>query len=138
MKFEVMHEEDTKVFNALVEGVRQHIHEQMGDEGPKPLTLVARDEDGSLLGGVSGRTIYRNFLIEVVWVTKHCRGTGLGRKLMEMAELEARKRGCLLAQLDTLSIQAPVFYQKLGFELAGVVPEFPGSPERYFLMKQYL
>ncbi|ABV37309.1 GCN5-related N-acetyltransferase [Shewanella sediminis HAW-EB3] len=137
MKFQVINEEDPVLVNELVDGVRVHVHEQLGDELTLPLSVISRDDNGELIGGVSGRTIYRNFLIGVVWVDKKYRGTGLGRQLMELAEDEAIGRGCLVSQVDTLSIQAPVFYQKLGFEIIGSVPEFPGSPARYFLMKTY-
>jgi GNAT superfamily N-acetyltransferase len=137
MKFQVINEQEPTIFNALIEGVREHIHEQIGNEAAQPLMLTVRDESDQLIGGISGRTIYRNFLIDVVWVAKKHRGAGLGRELMLMAELEAKNRGCLIAQLDTLSIQAPIFYQKIGFELAGVIPEFSGSPARYFLMKKF-
>ncbi|QQX82449.1 GNAT family N-acetyltransferase [Shewanella sp. KX20019] len=137
MNIEVIHSEDKAVFDALVTGVRQHRYDNMGDEETIPLSVVARGEAGELIGGVSGRTIYNNFLIEVVWVEKSARGTGLGRRLMLRAEEEAKKRGCLAAQLDTLSFQAPMFYRKLGFESVGVVPGFPGSPERYFMLKKY-
>ncbi|WP_065187977.1 GNAT family N-acetyltransferase [Shewanella woodyi] len=135
MKFQVINEEAPLLVNALVEGVRQHLHDQIGDEATQPLTVVAHDDNGELIGGVSGRSIYGNFLIEVVWVDKRYRGTGLGRKLMASAEVQAIGRGCKVSQVDTLSIQAPLFYQKLGFKIVGEIPEFPGSPGRYFLMK---
>jgi len=99
-----------------------------------PLTVIARDENGKLIGGVDGRTIYKNFLINVVWVDDQTRGTGLGHKLMALAEAEAKQRGCLVAQVDTLSIQAPVFYEKQGFEIIGTVTT---PPQRIFLMKKY-
>ncbi|ACJ30824.1 GCN5-like N-acetyltransferase [Shewanella piezotolerans WP3] len=137
MKIEVLHSEDRNVFDALVAGLRLHRNENMGDEDTKPLSVVARDDAGNIIGGVTGRSIYKNFLIEVVWVDKAARGTGLGRQLMEQAEEQAKQRGCLVAQLDTLSFQAPQFYQKLGFEVVGTVPEFAGSPARYFMLKKY-
>lgn len=65
------------------------------------------------------------------------RGTGLGRQLMQQAEIEAIKRGCKAAQLDTLSFQAPLFYQKLGFEIFGQVEAIAASPARYFMLKKY-
>ena len=135
--FEVIHQDNTEVFNTLVRGVREHRFEQMGPEDTEPLSVVSRDEQGIILGGVAGRTIYRNFLIEVLWVDKATRGSGLGRQLMALAEIEAKKRGCVLAQVDTLDYQAPAFYQKMGFEVVGSVAAFPGSPERFFLTKRY-
>ena len=40
---------------------------------------------------------------------------------MEIAEKEAKERGCIAAQVDTLSMQAPDFYKKLGFEVKGKI-----------------
>lgn len=137
MKIEVLKEGDSAVFDALVSGVRAYNFENMGPEVSSPLSVIAREKNGALVGGVAGRTIYRQFLIEVAWVDKASRGTGLGRRLMELAEDEARLRGCLAAQVDTLSFQGPVFYGKLGFEVVGKVSGIPESPDRYFLMKKY-
>ncbi|MCG9728246.1 GNAT family N-acetyltransferase [Shewanella sp. Isolate13] len=137
VKVDVLHNEDLSVFDALVDGVRQHNFAHMGPETSKPLAVVAHDDSGKLIGGVAGRTIYDNFLINVVWVDENARGSGLGRDLMQRAEIEAKQRDCTMAQVDTLSFQAPVFYQKLGFEIIGTVPSTAKSPERYFLLKKF-
>ncbi|MCZ4338856.1 GNAT family N-acetyltransferase [Shewanella colwelliana] len=137
MTFEVIHEEDAQVFDTLVAGVRQHNIEHISAETSQPLSVVSRDEAGNIIGGVSGRTVYKNFLIGVLWVDKVARGTGLGRQLMALAEAEAKQRGCVVAQVDTLSVQAPKFYEKLGFDVVGRVPGFAGSPERFFMLKKY-
>ncbi len=137
MNFEVSGNDVPEVFEALVSGVRQHNFSNMGKEVSKPLSVVAKDGNGELIGGVSGRTIYNQLLIEVLWVDDGYRDQGLGRDLMARAESEARERGCLAAQVDTLSFQAPGFYQKLGFEVAGKIDGIPNSPDRYFLVKRY-
>lgn len=137
MKLEVLDAEDKAVFDALVAGVRSYNVENMGSAHSRTLIVIARDAEGTLQGGVAGRTIYRQFLIDVVWVDEKARGAGLGRKLMGLAEIEARSRDCLAAQVDTLSFQAPAFYGKLGFETAGSVTDFAESPDRYFLLKRY-
>jgi ribosomal protein S18 acetylase RimI-like enzyme len=138
MQLEILSESNQAVFDALVAGVRAHNFELLGHEVSNPLAAIGRDDEGKLLGGVAGRTIYRQFLIEVVWVDKAARGSGLGRKLMAMAEAEARQRGCVAAQVDTLAVQAPDFYCKLGFEVVGRVTGLQDSPERLFLLKRYL
>ncbi|OLF58435.1 GNAT family N-acetyltransferase [Aeromonas veronii] len=137
MKIEVLKEDNTSVFDALFSGVREHNFQNMGPEVSIPLYVISRDENGNLIGGVAGRTIYKQFLIQVVWVDKNSRTTGLGRRLMELAEDEAKKRGCLAAQVDTLSFQGPAFYGKLGFEEVGKISGVSESPDRYFLMKKY-
>ena len=137
MKFEVLSSNNSEVFDTLVSKVREFNSSHMGTEKSEPLSAIAKDDDGNIIGGVSGRTIYNQFLIEVLWVADSFRGQGLGRDLMALAEDKAKLRGCLAAQVDTLSFQAPDFYQKLGFEVVGKVDGVPDSPERYFLVKRY-
>lgn len=137
MNFEVVHDQDDGLFEALVAGVRAHNFAHMGEERSQWLAVVVRDEQGKLLGGVAGRTIYRQLLIDVLWVEPTSRGAGLGRQLMALAEAEARQRGCVAAQVDTLSFQAPDFYTRLGFKVIGQVTAITDSPDRYFMLKTY-
>ena len=136
MKIEVIEAKSSEA-DELVAGVRRFNEQQIGPGNSKPLTVLARAEDGSLLGGVSGRTIYDHFLIEVVWVADACRGTGVGKRLMGLAEDTARRRGCVAAQVDTLSFQAPEFYGKLGYEVIGKIEGFPAGHDRYFFLKRF-
>jgi GNAT superfamily N-acetyltransferase len=55
--------------------------------------------------------------VEAVRVTPHRRGDGLGRRLLEWAVDEARRRGCHLIQLTTnvARPEAAAFYASLGF-----------------------
>lgn len=135
-RIEVLGEKRQDVIDALVEGVRQFNTEQVGPGASEPLTAVASDGAG-LMGGVSGRTVYRHFLIDVVWIREDCRRRGLGRRLMQAAEAEAHRRGCVAAQVDTLSFQGLQFYQRLGFAVVGSVPEFPAGHARHYLHKIY-
>lgn len=137
MKFEVVRSDNSEVFECLASGVREFNFSHMGTEKSVPLSAIVRDDNANIIGGVSGRTIYNQFLIEVLWVADSFRGQGLGRNLMALVEDEAKLRGCLAAQVDTLSFQAPDFYQKLGFEVVGKVDGISDSPERYFLVKRY-
>ena len=64
MKIEVLEERDDNVTHALIEGVREFNADVMGHADSIPLAVIARDPEGAILGGVSGRTIYGHFLIE--------------------------------------------------------------------------
>jgi ribosomal protein S18 acetylase RimI-like enzyme len=121
----------------LVAGVRRYNDARVGPSHSIPLTVLARSDDGMLIGGVSGRTVYGHFLIEVVWVDERFRGRALGRRLMRSAEEQACIRGCVAAQVDTLSFQAPGFYQNLGFEVVGMIDDFPEGHTRYFMLKRF-
>ncbi|SHH23799.1 GNAT family N-acetyltransferase [Ferrimonas marina] len=137
MNIEVSDQDNPDVFEALATGVRAFNAKHLGNEKSRPLLAFAKDEAGKVIAGVAGRTIYNQFLIEVLWVDESTRGEGLGRKVMMQAENEAKARGCVAAQVDTLGFQAPDFYQKLGFEVVGKVTGIPNSPERVFLVKRY-
>ena len=137
MKIEVIEDRDDNVTQALTAGVREFNASVMGHVDSKHLSVIARDPEGRLIAGVSGRTIYGHFLIEVVWVDESMRGVGLGARLMNEAEQRARQRGCTGAQVDTASFQAPDFYEKLGFRIIGTVENFPAGHDRFFMRKDY-
>ncbi len=137
MNITVTDDDNTANVNALIAGVRQFNVEHMGPETSQPLSVIARDANDQIIAGVAGCTIYDNFLINVLWVDEQQRGLGLGKELMQRAEVAAKQRGCTMAQVDTLSFQAPAFYQKLGFEIIGTVPATAKSPARYFLLKKF-
>ncbi|MEM5732220.1 GNAT family N-acetyltransferase [Shewanella algae] len=136
MQIDLLQQVDDDLQNELIDKLRTYNHSHI-NETSQPLAAIARDSERQLIGGVSGRSIYRQLLIEVVWVAKEHRGSGLGSRLMALCEQEAIKRGCLAAQLDTLSFQAPAFYAKQGFEVVGSVSGIPGSPGRYFMCKRF-
>jgi len=73
--------------------------------------------------------------IELLWVSDERRQRGLGRSLMQKAELEARKRGIGSVYLDTFSFQAPGFYKKLGYREFGKLNDFPTGHTRHWMTK---
>ncbi|MGY3853681.1 GNAT family N-acetyltransferase [Aeromonas aquatilis] len=137
MNIEIYSESQEEIFSVLVNNLRQFNFKNMGEERSQPLMVIIRNDNDEIVGGIAGRTIYHQFLIEVLWVHDDKRGQGLGIKLMVIAEREAQKRGCIAAQVDTLSFQAPKFYEKMGFKIVGKVSGVKDSPDRYFLLKHY-
>jgi aminoglycoside 6'-N-acetyltransferase I len=155
----------------LVEGFREHapeawptlesaLEEVRDSFGPDRLSLVARAEDGTVLGWIAGQRHYDGHVWELhpLVVHPHYRLRGIGRALV--AELEARvaaRSGITLwlgaddedgrtslfgvdlypdplthlARLRNLRGHPFEFYRKLGFAVAGVVPDAngPGKPD---------
>jgi GNAT superfamily N-acetyltransferase len=71
-----------------------------------------------------------------MWIKEELRGCGYGHKLLLAAEQEARQRGARNAYLDTFSFQAPDFYKKHGYQVFGVLKDFPDGHQRIYLTKQ--
>jgi ribosomal protein S18 acetylase RimI-like enzyme len=101
----------------------------------KSLCVFARNDDGSIIGGLTGRTNWQYLEVLFLWVDEKHRKSGYASKLLATAESEAIRRGCKHARLDTYSFQALGFYQKLGYEEVGQLTGFGGEHTRYFLHK---
>ncbi len=120
----------------IEKGLSSYNHEQVGESQYKKLNVVMREPNGKILGAVRGETYWGWMFIETLWVDESVRGKGYGTKLMNIAEDEARQRGCSNSYLDTFSFQAKPFYEARGYVVVGEIPEFPAGHSRYFLAKK--
>lgn len=96
--------------------------------------LVADPETGETVGGLLGRTSLGVLLIELFYLPETLRGAGLGRRIVQQAEDEARRRGCTNAVLFTISFQAPGFYERCGYRSFGEIQGTKGI-SRFFMTK---
>lgn len=101
----------------------------------RPLTFLLRDAAGEVVGGLHGKTEWGWLYVQTLAVQEEYRSRGYGTQLLELAEREARARGCHDVFLDTFSFQARPFYEERGYELFGVLENF-GEHTRYFLRKK--
>ncbi len=100
------------------------------------LAVTVRGADGEVVGGLWGRTGYGFLFVELLALGP-ARGVGLGRRVMALAEAEAKRRGLLGIWLDTWTFQAPGFYPKLGFVECGRITEYPPGHDRIFYVKRF-
>ncbi|MGY8627281.1 GNAT family N-acetyltransferase [Chromobacterium violaceum] len=108
---------------------------QVGPGDHRPLVIRVEDEAGRVVGGLWGYTRYGWLYTELLAAPSGARGLGLGRRLMEEAEAEARARGCVGAWVDTHSFQAPRFYESLGYLRFGELDDYPPGHSRIFYQK---
>ena len=100
------------------------------------VTLLLKDHREEVRGGLLGAIWGGCPHIQILAVAAPLRGQGHGGRLLEAAEALAIERGCLHAFLETFSFQAPLFYQKLGYEVVGAAEDWPVGHTHYFLRKR--
>jgi ribosomal protein S18 acetylase RimI-like enzyme len=111
--------------------------EATGISDGKFLALFLRESDGVTIGGIFGWTWGETCYVRNLYVPAHLRNQGHGSRLMRAVEVEAKGRGCGQIVLTTHDFQAPDFYRRLGFEIAGRVSDYPRG-HQYLTMVKYL
>src|SRR5262245_1797108 len=94
-------------------------------------------ERGRSVAGIAGHTWVGTCELRQFWVDESQRHRGLGTRLFQAAEQEARRRGCTQIVLMTFSFQAPAFYEKHGFEVIATIDDHPHG-HRNLLMRKRL
>jgi GNAT superfamily N-acetyltransferase len=120
----------------LEERINEHNMAVTGYYDFQWLTIFVRDRAQTIIAGISGYTWGLSCKIQFLWVRPDLRGRGYGKALLQAAEAEAARRGCYTVVLDTHSFQAPAFYEKLGYTVAGVYTDFPYQHQQFFLQKR--
>jgi GNAT superfamily N-acetyltransferase len=100
------------------------------------LAFLVREGD-SVVAGICGNTWGGTCELRQFWVDESYRRQGVGTKLFEAAEDEARRRGCTQIVLMTFSFQAPAFYERHGFEVVATIDNHPHG-HRNVLMRKHL
>lgn len=97
--------------------------------------FVAEDDDGSIMGVITGRATYNELHIVDLIVGKNHRRSGAGSKLVKTVEEAYRGKGYDKITLTTYGFQAPDFYKKLGYEIEFVRKDADPRLSKYFFAK---
>jgi ribosomal protein S18 acetylase RimI-like enzyme len=119
---------------AVLAGLRAYNAKQVGRIDHVPLSVTLR-EKRDIVGGVIGDTHLGWLFVQWFWIDEKYRGKGFGKRLIEIAEKEARRRGVKNVYLDTWSFQAPGFYEKLGYREFGRLEAYPEGHHRSWMTK---
>jgi GNAT superfamily N-acetyltransferase len=123
--------------SVIADGLRAYNEVQAGYSDSRPLNILARDpETNKVIGGLLGRTSLGLLRVDLFFLPEHLRRSGLGSRILAMAEHEASQRGCTRAVLSTLHFQAPGFYLKQGWEIAARIACDPPGHTRFHMTKK--
>jgi GNAT superfamily N-acetyltransferase len=107
-----------------------------GADAWHPIGFFLKSSEGEWLGGVLGVAWGDWLKWQFLWLDQPARGRRHGTRLMDAAEDYAIRRGCSAATLETHSFEALGFYQKRGYEVFGVLEDYPLGHTKYFLRKR--
>lgn len=97
--------------------------------------MAVAEHAGVAIAGLFGWTYGGWLFVGRLWVHPDWRGEGVASGLMDLAEDEARARGCHGAHTDTFTFQALSFYQKRGYAEFGRLEGFDGGQVRHYLRR---
>ena len=93
------------------------------------------EEDGKILGVITGRAYYDEVHVVDLIVDRSCRRSGLGSRLVAAVEEAYKGKGYGKITLTTFGFQAPEFYKKLGYQIEFVRENKDPKLSKYFLSK---
>lgn len=126
---------DEEIRKAILAPLIAYNESQAGPGNGRPLVVAIRDNTNAVIGGLWGHTGFDWLFTQLLFVPEALRGQGVGTSLMQLAEDEARARGCHGAWLDTYEFQARGFYEGIGYVCFAELPNYPKGSSRFFLKK---
>lgn len=135
MKINIEHNPNKKDIEVIQEGLKEHNKKFTNPDNHEKLSVLLKDDDGKVLGGLLGGTYWDWLHIDSLWLDESMRNQGYGQQFLQEAEKEAIKRGCKHAHLDSHDFQAVEFYKKNGYIIAGQLDDLPEGYTRYLMKK---
>lgn len=135
LKIEVTQQVHPESRDVIARGLRAFNAQHLGNYEWADLNVYVRDPEDQVVGGLIGDMALGWLAIHALWVKEDLRGSGIGTEILSTAENAAMKNGCRAAILDTLSFQAPSFYEKRGYVRVAVIDDYRGGVQRIFMQK---
>ena len=121
----------------ITDGLGAYDFSQIGYRDFRRLAVLVRNpQTGKVVGGLYGRSEVGLVYVDWLCVPEDLRRARSGSRVLAIAEEEGRRRGCTRIALTTLSVQAPGFYKKQGYDVAATIDCDPPGLTRYYMMKK--
>lgn len=114
----------------------QHAIDTIGFDGldQEPVVFEFVEQDVSL-GVCVCQLFWGNLHIKYLLTNPEYRRRGIARALMEHAFAFGKENGCNFVFVETMSFQAPEFYQKVGFEIELKRDGYAAGTSFYYLKR---
>ncbi len=109
--------------------------EQTGGEAPARVAIICEGRGSDVIGGAIGHTLRQRLFLTQLWVSEKNRSMGVGAELVRRMEEHARESGCCDVVVDTLNLKAVSFYERLGYQVYLVNPNYIRGFDWCFLSK---
>lgn len=114
--------------------MRQKIPNLPPQSEDKIFMVKAVDCSKRFVGGILANCYWNGLEIDTLWVEDSERGKGLGSNLVNQAEAFGVENGAVVSFLKT--VEAKGFYEKLGYEVYGVLEDRPIGTVIYHMKKR--
>ncbi|ORO45175.1 N-acetyltransferase [Streptococcus oralis] len=115
--------------------IRDYNRSKREEAESESLNLYVEDEKGNLMAGLVAETFGNWLEIEYLFVREELRGQGIGSKLLQRAENEAKNRNCRFSFVNTYQFQAPDFYKRHAYKEVFILHDYPYTGQRYYYQK---
>ena len=141
--FEIYYISDDSTINNFLNSNGEHILSISGAESYNNtkgyrlnVNIAFKDNPNDGMSEIVSSWTFGNWLeIEYLFVKEELRGQGIGSKLLQQAENEAKNRNCRFAFVNTYQFQAPDFYKRHDYKEVFALQDYPYTGQRYYYQK---
>jgi len=99
---------------------------------------VIKDSQGNVIAGIFTTLLFwTDLAINDMWASEDCIDEELKVKLLKEVEKELKEKGGHVAMHETFDIKTKDFYVKNGYEVYGILNEYPGECKCYYMKKVF-
>lgn len=125
LKIIAQHDFSPDQVDSIEDRLYEHNSRSTGHDDARGLVFVIRDGADRLIGAAAGYSWARTSELKQLWVDEAFRSRGYGRMLLDAFVREAQLRGVLQLWAASHDFQAPVLYDKAGFERMAEFADWP-------------
>jgi ribosomal protein S18 acetylase RimI-like enzyme len=122
--------------DAIYKGLEKHAKQTLGNTSFEPFGFLVHGDNGALIAGCTGVFMYGALNIKLLWVDEMVRNKGLGKQLLEKAEILAQQKNCRYISVETFNWQATGFYEKMGYKVEFIYDGYDNDSKFYFFRKK--